>query len=262
MATERTRAIGPDDAVIPLPYPTPSSSSSDEPNSKNGNRSDNRSRDQFRETFMRAGVSSQASGSAYIEMNNTKVMCTVYGPRQTTKTQEFSEEGQLFCDFKYASFSCEGCRKGFASDAEEKENSIIMGQALDAAIMFEKFPKSAVEVYVLVIQNDGGALPAAITCASLALANAGIEMYDLVASCSAVYLERAGVILDPTTLEEKEGSGRVTIARLPSLNLISQVMLDGELDQASVTESTDLCVDGCDKLYSVMRETLIQTIKK
>ena len=42
------------------------------------------------------------------------------------------------------------------------------------------------DIFVTVLQNDGGSLEAGITCASLALADAGIEMYDMVAACSVV----------------------------------------------------------------------------
>lgn len=50
--------------------------------------------------FMKTGVVSQAAGSAYIELNNTKVICAVYGPRQKAK-MEVSEEGKLSCEFRW-----------------------------------------------------------------------------------------------------------------------------------------------------------------
>ncbi len=45
---------------------------------------------------------------------------------------------------------------GYASDAEEKEYSIILQQALNEAVRLDKFPKSTVDIQVLVLQNDGG----------------------------------------------------------------------------------------------------------
>jgi exosome complex component MTR3 len=53
---------------------------------------------------MRTGTHSQASGSSYVEMNNTKVFCTVYGPRQTALRQ-FNEQANLNCTFKYTTFA-------------------------------------------------------------------------------------------------------------------------------------------------------------
>lgn len=44
-------------------------------------------------------------------------------------------------------------------------------------ILFQHlFPKAQVEVYIMVIEDDGGVLGASMTCASLALANASIPM--------------------------------------------------------------------------------------
>lgn len=55
-----------------------------------GPRSDGRQRDEVdvRPVFVRCGLVSQAKGSAYIEAGNTKLMCCVYGPRETDRKDE------------------------------------------------------------------------------------------------------------------------------------------------------------------------------
>jgi exosome complex component MTR3 len=60
----------------------------------------------------------------------------------------------------------------------------MMTQALENSLILEKFPKSVLDVYVMVIESDGGSFGAAITSASLAIASAGIEMFDIVTACS------------------------------------------------------------------------------
>lgn len=47
-----------------------------------------------------------------------------------------------------------------------------------------RLTKSVVDVHVMVLQADGGELAVATICASMALADAGIELYDLVTACS------------------------------------------------------------------------------
>ena len=49
-----------------------------------------------------------------------------------------------------------------------------------------EFPNFQVDIYVSVLENDGGPLAAAITCAGLALADAHVPMYDLVTAASIV----------------------------------------------------------------------------
>ena len=69
---------------------------------------------------------------------------------------------------------------------QEKEYSALLLTALESAVLLEEFPKSTVDVYVCVLEAAGGELPAAICSASLALADAGIAMRDLVAACAVV----------------------------------------------------------------------------
>ena len=58
--------------------------------------------------------------------------------------------------------------------------------ALEAAVQRHTFPKANVDIYCLVLESGGADAAVAITAASLAIADAGIEMYDLVSACSVV----------------------------------------------------------------------------
>jgi len=50
----------------------------------------------------------------------------------------------------------------------------------------QEFPNFQMDVYAIVLDNGGSALAAAITAASLALANAGVSMFGLVTASSIV----------------------------------------------------------------------------
>lgn len=45
---------------------------------------------------------------------------------------------------------------GFASEGEEKEVSLQVQQALSAAVRLDRFPKSQLDIVILVLQHDGG----------------------------------------------------------------------------------------------------------
>lgn len=53
-------------------------------------------------------------------------------------------------------------------------------------ILTESFPKLVLDIHCTVLECDGSVASALIIGASLALANAGIDMKDLVASCTVV----------------------------------------------------------------------------
>lgn len=232
---------------------------------RDGKRKDGRKPEQVRPIFLKAGIISQARGSAYIEQNETKVMCAVYGPREVTKKEEFSMKGQLTCEFKFATFSCR-VRRQYQQDNEERDYSCQLQDALEPAVRMDKFPKAQVNVYVTVLQNDGSPLAASLTCASVALANAGIEMYDLVVGCSA-RITPSEVFIDPTESEDykaendnEAGNGSVTLGLMPSLNQVSAITSKGEVEFELLNKGTKQCVDVCQKLYPVLQQAVAKAV--
>lgn len=63
-------------------------------------------------------------------------------------------------------------------------------QALLSSVRLELLPKTTIDIFVTIIECDGleGSIAAGSVAASTALADAGIEMFALVVSCSAVSL--------------------------------------------------------------------------
>ncbi|XP_060066141.1 exosome complex component MTR3-like isoform X2 [Ylistrum balloti] len=224
-------------------------------------RCDGRATDTLRPIYLKADVVSQARGSAYIEQDNTKVMCAVYGPREVGRKEDFSMKGIINCVFKYATFSCR-YRRSYQQDSEEKDLSVQLLDALEPAVCMHKFPKAQVDIYVTVLQNDGSALAAAITCASVALANAGVEMYDLVVGCS-VRIAGHLVLLDPTENEEYKSQddnpvnhGSVTVGYMPSLNQLSAITSKGEVEFEDMKKAMNQCVSSSQTLYSLLQKCL------
>ena len=72
----------------------------------------------------------------------------------------------------------------------------------------------------------GGALPAAISCASLALADASISLYGMVAACGCAVLGEA-VALDGSASELTTSSGSVVVASLPALDHLTLLRHEG-----------------------------------
>ena len=58
-------------------------------------------------------------------------------------------------------------------------------------------PKSTIDIFIIVIENDGieGCVASGAVAASTALADAGIEMLGLVVSCSAVSTKAAPLMI-------------------------------------------------------------------
>lgn len=73
-----------------------------------------------------------------------------YGPREGSRAA-FSEEGRLRVDVKFATFATP-IRGVFGQGPEQKQLSSQVAQALHAAVLFERFPKAEVDVFVLVLE--------------------------------------------------------------------------------------------------------------
>ncbi|KAM9753486.1 exosome complex component MTR3 [Menidia menidia] len=236
-----------------------------------GPRADGRQRDQVdvRPVFVRCGLVSQAKGSAYIEAGNTKLMSCVYGPRETERKDETDMKcGRLTTDMRFAPFSCPE-RGSWIQGSQDRDFSLMLYESLQPAVCLHKYPRSQIEVSVMVLENGGSVLAHAVTCASLALADAGIEMYDLVLGCS-VRQDGAFYVVDPTYAEESGGScggssedaGGVTVAFLPILNQISGLQSDGEMAGETLTAGVRTCIEGCYKLYPVIQQALLKAVRK
>ncbi|KAI8072378.1 ribosomal protein S5 domain 2-type protein [Gongronella butleri] len=251
---DRKRVNGPESSVPPL-FKTKEATRVD-----TSKRSDSRSPDDLRSLYLKTGLVNQANGSAYIEMGKIKVVCAVYGPRQLKKVG-FSAQGILTCDFKFAPFACVK-RRNNIRDPQEKEFSSNLVQALTPAVRVDLIPKSAVDIYINVLESDGdnACLAAAIIVASIALTDAGIEMYDQVTACSALLKEKA-LTMDGTQDEERDHQGSLVISYMPSLNQVTSVLQTGQTSVDSMNKAMESCIDGCSKLYSVMSAALIESLK-
>lgn len=73
-------------------------------------------------------------------------------------------------------------------DSQELTLSTALQNALTPAVRLDQYPKSAIDLYLTVLDSDGdrSTFAAAVTCAGIALAHAGIEMLDTIAAVSIV----------------------------------------------------------------------------
>lgn len=206
-------------------------------------------------------------------MDKTKVIVSVFDPREIPNKTDYSQKGELYCDFKYAPFSCH-IRRNHQQDAEEKQNSIIMKQALEPVVCRHEFPNFQVDIYALVLENDGSALSAAITCAGVALAHAGVPMYDLVTSVT-LGIQGSTKLIDPTFNEEQicnqsfsKGSkqynqhGVINLSILSTHQQISQFYQTGNIPPEVLNESIDILMNTAKEIVPLIEKCLVKYVMK
>jgi len=76
---------------------------------------------------------SSVKGSAYIEVGDTKVLVSVYEPKEIPRLAEFRASGEIQVDFKYAPFSGTS-RRSLGVQCEEKDVGMTIKRALEPAV--------------------------------------------------------------------------------------------------------------------------------
>ncbi|MCS7096549.1 MAG: exosome complex exonuclease Rrp41 [Candidatus Bathyarchaeota archaeon] len=222
---------------------------------KNGLRIDGRRPDELRPIKVEVGVLSNADGSAYIEQGKNKILAAVYGPKELhPKHLALPDRMVLRCRYHMAPFSVQE-RKSPAPSRREIELSKVVREALEPAIFMEYYPRTAIDVFIEVLQADGGTRCASITVASLALADAGIPMRDLVAACSAGKVDDT-IVLDLMDTEDKVGSADLPVAYMPNLGVVTLLQMDGILTLEEFEKAVNLAIDGCKRIYAMQKEAL------
>jgi exosome complex component RRP41 len=222
---------------------------------KKGLRLDGRKSDELRPIKLQVGVIPNADGSAYIEQGKNRILAAVYGPREVhPKHLELQDRTILRCRYHMAPFSVQE-RKSPAPSRREVELSKVIRECLEPSIFLEQYPRTVIDVFIEVLQADGGTRCASITAASLALADSGAPLRDLVVACAAGKADDS-IVLDLMDEEDKLGKADVPIAYMPSMNAITLIQMDGILTHDEFENAVNLAIDGCKKIYEMQKEAL------
>ncbi|KAI5020194.1 hypothetical protein ZWY2020_045082 [Hordeum vulgare] len=228
-----------------------------------GFRVDGRRPNEMRQLKGEVGVVSRADGSALFEMGNTRVIAAVYGPReiQNRSQQQNNKEALVRCEYRMAEFSTGDRRRKPKGDRRSTEISLVIRQTMEASILTHLMPHSQIDIFVQVLQADGGTRSACINAATLALADAGIPMRDIVTSCSAGYL-CSTPLLDLNYIEDSAGGADVTVGILAKMDKVTLLQMDAKLPMDTFETVMDLATEGCKAIATYIREVLLENTKQ
>jgi exosome complex component MTR3 len=164
---------------------------------------------------------------------------------------------------------------------QETELSHQLTSALLPVVALDKYPKCTLVVQATIIQDSGCCLSAAITAATLALVDAGVELLDLVTSCTVAVIvqqqqQQPGVLnsdnddnnigdhvtylVDPTEEEILAAQTIICLAMTPNHKEITLWSQSGKLSGKMVSDAMNLCRDGCRTYHKILREFWINKL--
>ena len=225
-------------------------------------RPDGRKSEELRPVKMEVGIIERANGSAYVEFGKTKVVAAVYGP-EPMHPRHLADptKAVLKCRYSMLPFSVDE-RKRPGPDRRSIEISKVIRDALSTVVFLEEFPKCRIDVDMVIIQADAGTRSAALTAASLALADAGIPMKEMI---TAVACGRAnGMLIVDLTKEEEDAEDAVDIpmaisSRTKSFSLLQ---MDGDLSIEELEKILELGEKACAEAYQMQRNALLKKYEK
>ena len=224
---------------------------------KDGKRLDGRDFDELRPIKIEVGVLKRADGSCYFELGDNKVIAAVYGPREMhPRHAQDAKMAVLKYRYNMAPFSVDE-RKRPGPDRRSVEISKVSREALEPVIIKEFYPKTEIDVYVEILQSDAGTRTAGINAASVALADAGIPMKDLVSSVAVGKID-GEIVLDLNAVEDNYGEADMPIAMIARRNTITALQMDGRMTKEEFNKGLKLAMNACRQIYELQRTALIE----
>jgi len=225
-----------------------------------GKRLDGRGFEDTRPIDVEVGVLKRADGSAIFKFGDTYALSAVFGPK-TMHPKHLQDPQKAFLRCRYAMAPFATTERGRPGVSRRSvEISKVINEALSNVIFFEDYPKTAIDVFVEILQANASTRCAGLNAASLALAEAGVSMKNLISSCSAGKVD-GQIVLDVARDEDCEGEVDMAIATIGNEDKIVLFQLDGIVTKEECLKLLELAKRGCSIVYDKQINALKEKYK-
>eukprot|EP00069_Balaena_mysticetus_P012349 bmy_07581T0 len=225
--------------------------------SDQGYRVDGRRAGELRKIQARMGVFAQADGSAYIEQGNTKALAVIRGSR----ARALPDRALVNCQYSSATFSTGERKRRPHGDRKSCEMGLQLRQTFEAAVLTQLHPRSQIDIYVQVLQADGGTYAACVNAATLAVLDAGIPMRDFVCACSAGFVDGTA-LADLSHVEEAAGGPQLALALLPSSGQIALLEMDARLHEDHLEQVLEAAAHAARDVHTLLDRVVRQHVQE
>ncbi|KAK0469947.1 exosome component 4 [Desarmillaria tabescens] len=220
-----------------------------------GFRSDGRRQYELRDITIDLSQQGTADGSAIITHGLTQVLVSVFGPREAKmRSQTLYDRANINVEVSIASFSTGERRKRSRGDKRILEMAATIKSTFEPVVQTNLYPRSQIDIFVQVLQQDGGLLQACINATTLALASAGIALLDFVCAVTGG-VHSTSPMLDLTTLEEND-IPHVTVAVMPRTGKVTLTTMETRLHVDRFEEIFKLACEAGKVFHGEMRAAI------
>jgi exosome complex component RRP41 len=240
-------------------------------------RPDGRRWNELRRIHAQVSTQATADGSSYLEMGNTKIICTVTGPAEMRNTPGARDRpvADIQVDITVAGFSGLNQARRGRNDKRLMEMTNTISSAYASNVFTHLFPHSTILINLQVLSQDGSLLAACFNAATLALIDAGVPMTDFIVACTSGSIPKmlslktgksakiasadaerpSDPILDLNSLEEQD-LPFLTVATLGSTDNISALIMESRVPVSNLEGMLLVGVDGCKRVHEMLDEVI------
>ena len=208
-----------------------------------------------------------ASGSAQLSLGDTHVYCSVYGPRanriggsSSSSSSSIATGGNgVFCDLGALECDVRLVNDRDLGDAFQQPGqrlSHFLKDALESAIILSLYPKATISIYAVITNAHGSELAALISCASLALTDACIEMNDLVCGVAIGIMKQSSridhvdstprrLVVDPKREDYPQLASVLTLSMMVNRDCFTHLTVEGQIVPQELSSVVELARSGC-----------------
>jgi exosome complex component RRP41 len=165
--------------------------------------------------------------------------------------------GRLRCNYNMMPFSAEE-RVRPGPSRRSKEISMVTAKAILPVVNLVDYPNAVVDVFIELTETDAGSRCAGICAASIALADAGITMRDMVSAISCGVIDHQ-VLVDIDGPEEHLHDldvADIPVAMVPSTEEITLLQMDGKVSKDEILKAIENVKPVLKKIAEVQRKAL------
>lgn len=222
-------------------------------------RLDGRRWNELRRIHAQISTQAAADGSSYLEMGNTKVLCTVTGPAEGIQRGQRGgkdNEARVEVEIGFAGFSGIERRKR-KQDKRTSEMQHTLSTAYSTLLLTHLYPHSTITINFHILSQDGSLLAACINASTLALIDAGIPMTDYLTACTAASSatssdsDNTDPLLDLNNLEEQE-LPFLTVGTVGNEGKVSVLMCESRVRAERLEGMLAVGIEGCKSVREIL----------
>jgi exosome complex component RRP41 len=165
-----------------------------------------------------------------------------------------ADKALLRINYNMAPFSVSD-RKRPGTDRRSQEITKVTSEALEPVVFTHLYPNTAIDVFVEILNAAAGTRCTGITAASVAIADAGIPMKDLVPACAAGKVG-GEIVVDLFDIEDNYGEADLPMAIIPRTGDIALLQMDGNFTSTEFKKAFEMAKTGCEQVYKVQMDAL------